>query len=42
MEIYDYKTTGGKNLITDYIESLPKPKSRNLKKLSKEQRVKDC
>lgn len=24
MEIYDYSTSGGKNLITDYIDSLPK------------------
>lgn len=24
MEIYDYATSGGKNLITEYIDSLPK------------------
>lgn len=24
MDIYDYSTSGGKNLITDYIDSLPK------------------
>ena len=30
MEIYDYKTSGGKNLIMDYIESLSKPEKLEL------------
>ncbi len=32
MEIYDYKTAGGKNVITDYIDSLPKAEKQNLEK----------
>ena len=36
MEIYDYKTAGGKNLITDYIESLPKPEKLELYDIRRE------
>ncbi len=30
MEIYDYKTAGGKNLITEYIDELPKSEKLEL------------
>ena len=36
MEIYDYKTAGGKNLITEYIDKLPKSERLELYDIRKE------
>ncbi|MBO4374294.1 MAG: type II toxin-antitoxin system RelE/ParE family toxin [Lachnospiraceae bacterium] len=36
MEIYDYETAGGKNLIIDYIESLSKPEKLELYDIRRE------
>ncbi len=33
MEIYDYTTSGGKNLITDYINNLPKAEKLTTRQL---------